>query len=335
MQNPAKLALLAASAIALNGCVAAAFPIAAGGLLGERSISRSGDKSVDADPSVEVAAATSTDKLANSDLAPVSEETIEATPPATATSADFNAAFTGAETAAPPLPPSATEPPSTTMPAPAEVPAEVASSAEVTTPTAEIVRPLPTPVPSARQPLGTPGINQFLSYANGRQIGSEEAPASAMLSDRITLEPVKAECGGVSPTILIDLDPESGLFDPTAASRPPSGLAHGLAQLRSNGVDVAWISGNGIDKLDSISRVLKFSGLDIYNEDRILLVRSDDDRKQSLREELAQISCLIAIAGDARSDFDELYDYLKNPADAASLEPLIGDGWFLIPQPLL
>ena len=335
MSNPVKFALLAAAAIALNGCVAAAFPIAAGGLLGERSISRSGDESVDVDPSVEVAAAASTDKLVNSDLAPVNEEAVEATPPATATSADFNAAFTAAESTAPPLPSSATEPPATTRPAPAGIPAEVASSPEATTPTAEIVRPLPTAIPSAREPLGTPGINQFLSYANGRRIGSEELPASAMLSDRISLEPVKAGCSGVSPTILIDLDPESGLFDPSAASRPPSGLAHGLAQLRSSGVDVAWISGNGIDKLDSISRVLKFSGLDLYNEDRILLVRSDDDRKQTLREELAQISCLIAIAGDTRSDFDELYDYLKNPADAASLEPLIGDGWFLIPQPLL
>jgi hypothetical protein len=156
-----------------------------------------------------------------------------------------------------------------------------------------------------------------------------------MLSDRLSLAPTKAQCGGVSPTILIDLDPEGGQFDPLTASRPPSGLARGLAQLRLRGVSVAWISSNSVDKLDSINRTLALSGLDINNEDRILLVRNNDDRKQTLREELAQISCLIAIAGDTRSDFDELYDYLKNPSDADSLEPLIGDGWFLIPQPLL
>lgn len=156
-----------------------------------------------------------------------------------------------------------------------------------------------------------------------------------MLSNRVTLEPVKAQCGGVSPTVLIDLDPEGGLFDSTTASRPPSGLARGLAQLRESGVNIAWISGNGIDKLDAIKRALTYSGLDLANEDRVLLVRGPDDRKQSLREELSQISCLVAIAGDTRTDFDELYDYLKNPSDANSLEPLIGDGWFLIPQPLL
>lgn len=156
-----------------------------------------------------------------------------------------------------------------------------------------------------------------------------------MLSDRISLAPVKAQCGGVTPTILIDLDPEDGLFDPATATRPPSGLARGLARLRLSGVNVAWISGHGVGMLDAINRTLAFSGLDINNEDRILLVRNDNDRKQALREELAQISCLIAIAGDTRSDFDELYDYLKNPSDAKSLEPLIGDGWFLIEQPLL
>ena len=44
--------------------------------------------------------------------------------------------------------------------------------------------------------------------------------------------------------------------------------------------------------------------------------------------------CVVALAGDERADFDELFQYLKNPAAAAPLEALIGKGWFLIPQPL-
>ena len=156
-----------------------------------------------------------------------------------------------------------------------------------------------------------------------------------MLLDRIALTPERAECNGITPTVLIDLDPEGGLFDSKTASRPPSGLARGLNQLRLNGISIAWISANSIDQIDAITRALRYSGLDLNNEDRVLLLRGEDDRKQTLREELSQISCLIAIAGDTRSDFDELYDYLKNPADAQSLEPLIGDGWFLIPQPLI
>ena len=373
IQKPLRAFLVLGTAMALQGCVAVAVPIAAGGLIGERSLSNSGSAANELDPSVEVA--TASEAAINSDLAPTVPEPAAALPPATPTSADFNAAFTqpsapavqsassvtssdtanaaAPERLSPPtgVPVSAVvsssevvTPPPTELATPqgrlvahaaVEPPGDAAARSVLASPSADLVRPLPTPVPSAREPIELSGINQFLSYANQRQIGSEEEPSAAMISDRVSLQPVKAQCGGISPTILIDLDPENGVFDPSAASRPPSGLARGLAQLRSTGVNVAWISGNGIERLDQINRVLKFSGLDIYNEDRVLLVRGPDDRKQTLREELAQISCLIAIAGDSRSDFDELYDYLKNPEDAQSLEPLIGDGWFLIPQPLL
>lgn len=344
IKQTCSIGFIALATIGLQGCIAAAFPIAAGGLIGERSISGRSD-AAEPEAVVEVAGVDAPEQVINSDLAPVNAQPAIASPPASSVSADFNAAFTEANLApnsastgvastvlAPPssqsvasepepVPETVLEPAPTTIPAPA--------------PVAQVTRTLPTPVPSAREPFGPSGINQLLSYANNRQIGSEEEPDAAMLSDRVALEPVKAKCGGVSPTVLIDLDPEGALFDSTTASRPPSGLARGLARLRENGVGVAWISGNGIDKLDAIKRSLTYSGLDLNNEDRVLLVRSSDDRKQTLREELAQISCLIAIAGDTRSDFDELYDYLKNPADAKSLEPLIGDGWFLIPQPLL
>ena len=349
MKQAGALTLTAVAAFTLQGCVAAAFPLAAGGIIGERSLSRGSDARSDASADADPAQVSTNPQVVNSDLAPVESEPATAAPPATRTSADFNAAFAEPRPASvPPAsvsarsnPGPAPDPtpvtaPNAAAPRPPAIAEQAAPAAQPSAaPVANAVRPLPTPVPSAREPLGPSGINQLLSYANSRQIASEEVPYSAMLSDRVALEPVKAECEGVSPTILIDLDPENGLFDSTIASRPPSGLARGLARLRQNGVSVAWISGNGIDKLDAIKRALTYSGLDLANEDRVLLIRSPDDRKQTLREELSQISCLVAIAGDTRSDFDELYDYLKNPADAKSLEPLIGDGWFLIPQPLL
>ena len=64
-------------------------------------------------------------------------------------------------------------------------------------------------------------------------------------------------------------------------------------------------------------------------------MRSSEDRKQTRRDQLAEASCLIAIAGDERADFHELFDYLRNPSDADALEPMMGDGWFIIPTPLL
>lgn len=392
-QQTTRFTLLLGAAFALQGCIAAAIPIAAGGLIGERQISRGGSESEPApaaplpqNPVVKVATSASSEQVANGDLAPVDTS---APPPGTRapslpeTPQEQGQFGRAPDLVGPSLPPaepitSTTPPPtvaivrsgpaaspSATTRLPDPVPSEVTAQAPAappasTPPAAELAsgaRPLPTPVPSTRAPLDEPaaaipptepstppsaqprfasaGINQLLSYANSRRIGSEEAPESAMLSDRIALTPERAECSGIAPTVLIDLDPEGGLFDSTSASRPPSGLARGLNQLRLSGVSVAWISGNGIDKLDAITRSLRYTGLDLNNEDRVLLVRGSDDRKQALREELSQISCLIAIAGDTRSDFDELYDYLKNPADAENLEALIGDGWFIIPQPLI
>ena len=64
-------------------------------------------------------------------------------------------------------------------------------------------------------------------------------------------------------------------------------------------------------------------------------MRYPEDRKQTRREDLAASSCLIAIAGDVRSDFDELFEYLINHEAAAMLDPLIGNGWFVIPAPVV
>ena len=76
---------------------------------------------------------------------------------------------------------------------------------------------------------------------------------------------------------------------------------------------------------------LKSSGLDPDSADQLLLMRYPGDRKQTRRADLAKVSCIIAIAGDTRKDFDELFEYLVNPEAALALELLIGQGWFLIP----
>ena len=43
-----------------------------------------------------------------------------------------------------------------------------------------------------------------------------------------------------------------------------------------------------------------------------------------------------AIAGDRKADFDEVFDYLRNPDGpvAIALEQFIGAGWFLAPPPI-
>ena len=76
------------------------------------------------------------------------------------------------------------------------------------------------------------------------------------------------------------------------------------------------------------------SGLDPTGRDPILLTLGDGDRKQTLREQAAQTACLVAIAGDERRDFDELFGYLRDPTMATNFDSLLGAGWFLVPNPL-
>ena len=37
------------------------------------------------------------------------------------------------------------------------------------------------------------------------------------------------------------------------------------------------------------------------------------------------------MAGDERGDFDELFDYLRDPRLATAYDAQLGSGWFLVP----
>ncbi len=70
------------------------------------------------------------------------------------------------------------------------------------------------------------------------------------------------------------------------------------------------------------------------SQDALYVERYPGETKQSRRAALAQTRCVIALAGDERSDFDDLYNFLRDLNDARSLEMMLGNGWFLIPNPV-
>ncbi|MEL7445800.1 MAG: hypothetical protein AAGK02_08295 [Pseudomonadota bacterium] len=158
-----------------------------------------------------------------------------------------------------------------------------------------------------------------------------EQLTSALLRNPGALDGQRADCDAGLPTVLIDLDPADGLFAPDRVSRADQALVEQLATLRKQGISVAWISGHSADGAGKVRRALSLSGLDLRNEDALLLMRYPGDRKQTRRRELAETRCVLAIAGDTRADFDELYDYIRDTSAAAQLENLLGNGWFLTP----
>lgn len=193
----------------------------------------------------------------------------------------------------------------------------------------EMPPPSAAPTPAADDPW-----QRFFAYGFDKS-RPEQAAASAGRSALLVAnppldEPQRRDCAATAPAAVIDLDNGSAAFAPDGLATAPPGVAAGLAHLREAGVVVLWISNLPAARATDVAKALRTSGLDPRGQDQLLLIRNVKDRKQLLREDASADVCIVAIAGDRRSDFDELFDYLRNPASAAGLDAMLGDGWFLV-----
>ena len=196
--------------------------------------------------------------------------------------------------------------------------------------------PLPSdlrpPVPASADPW-----RNFVDYAadKGAQAAGKARGRSVLLEAGTPVGlPRLRQCEGKIPAVVLDLDSGAQAFAPGAAHTPSPALVEGLARMRETGVVVLWITALPAGEVSAVAEALKSSGLDPAGSDPLLLVRSGGDRKQVLREDAQRDVCVIAIAGDRKGDFDELFDYLRDPASGASLDYLLGAGWFIVPPPL-
>ncbi len=340
-----KLTAVCAALFALQGCIAAAFPIAAGGLLARGEVGADDtqndpqDSEAEGQPNqptviVEEPAATATepqtaDSGSASDTATIAvrdEVEPEALPQdtvATATQESGQDARQPTQSGAETVVESAGEPIDAV-----ESVAETGNSgagdapAEVQTATAA--------------PAAGTLFDSLYQYASSGAYRDEDNRISAVLSNPAALDGERAACApGTPATVLIDLDPGSDALLPVDSGSASPALAEKLVQLRNQGMAIAWVSRTASSDVSLLRAALFRSGLDQLGNDRLLLIGSPDQRKQTLRDQLAEIACIIAIAGDERADFHELFDYLLNPQDAALLEGLFGNGWFEIPTPLV
>lgn len=174
-------------------------------------------------------------------------------------------------------------------------------------------------------------VEGFLAHARDQ---AERDPAlspreSALLAEPGALRPQRMDCGNRPPAVILDLDPGKESFDPLAPAASNPRLAEALAELRARDVTVFWTSHLGDGFADSLRSVLAQTGLDPQGQDRLLLLRSLDQRKHTRRTEIAQTHCVVAMLGDERADFDELFHYLRQPEAALQLDAMLGNGWFL------
>jgi hypothetical protein len=194
----------------------------------------------------------------------------------------------------------------------------------------ELPAPDRAPAPDTDDPW-----QRFFAYALGQvpgQIAGKGELQSALLAPNPSLdEPTRRECPAKFPAVVIDLDDGVAPFAPEGLPLAPPAVAQGLARLRQTGLVVLWISQLPASRAAEVAAALRNSGLDPQGQDQLLLIRSAEDRKQLLRENANDDVCVVAIAGDRRGDFDELFDYLRNPGSAVGLYPMMGSGWFLVP----
>ncbi|VWX61395.1 hypothetical protein [Sphingorhabdus sp. 109] len=193
--------------------------------------------------------------------------------------------------------------------------------------------------------IPTPGLDaspyaDFAAHAlqQSAKLEAGEGVDSVVLVPRVDIfEPETIECEGKPLAVLIDLDsPTGGDLIKADTLYRQNGLVEALSRLHSAEISVIWLSDHPVAASGRISAILNEAGLSRSGSDDFLFLdRGGDDRKQVRRWDAARNYCIVAIAGDDRADFDELYDYLLEPDGAIALNHMFDNGWFLTPPPLV
>ncbi|MEO9599950.1 hypothetical protein [Parasphingorhabdus sp.] len=294
------LSLIAlASLPLLSGCVAALLPLAALGTIGKTQIDREKAKR-------EMVAAGAIDLAM-----PVGSVTIGPDGAALDAMSEAEKAFSGQGGAV-------------------DV-AEVALDKDATAYIANLLRP----VGSADSPFAG-----FATHAlqQSARLEAGEGVESVVLIPRVDIfKPETVSCAGKPLAVAIDLDEKAGGDWVQAETLyRQNGLSEALLSLRAAKISVIWLSDQPAVASERIAAILADAGFSHDGSDDFLFLdRGGEDRKQVRRWDAARNYCIIAMAGDDRADFDELYDYLRDPDGAITLESMFGNGWFLTPTPLV
>jgi hypothetical protein len=206
----------------------------------------------------------------------------------------------------------------------------------------ETVELLPPPVA-----LGTPGAgvaapaaalsgsySALVSFAlnEADRLSAGEAMASQMLIKDFDIDkPKYQDCASGRAAVALDFDDAGG----TAGDTPLPGLGAGLGQLRKAGVAILWFTNIGAAGTFAIRDQMKESGLDPEGADRIYARAKPSDRKQTLRQDAARDYCIVALAGDTKTDLEEAYGYLRDPELGHAIDRKWNAGWFLLPPPFV
>jgi predicted HAD superfamily phosphohydrolase YqeG len=186
--------------------------------------------------------------------------------------------------------------------------------------------------------LPTPSRHPYLKFAEFALSQAQRRDEglgvpSAVLTEQVSLvTPQSVPCQTKPLAVMIDLDAAPIQAVPSEGLTRPLGSL--FEDMRNAGIRLIWVSGRREIDVDSTLDPLR-QGINpaIKPEDLISLQEGSGMRKQERRWNLAQYYCIVAVAGDQKSDFDELFEYLRNPEYAVSLDKYWDNGWFMVPHP--
>ena len=161
------------------------------------------------------------------------------------------------------------------------------------------------------------------------------AARSAVLTENVSLsQPQTIDCGAKPMAVLIDLDVAPGTPAEMDIQRQ-NGFGELLETLRESDIRIAWLAETDERQLKPILDLLREGEEPVIRDTDLMLVGLPGTySKQERRWALAASHCVVAIAGDRKGDFDELYDYLRDQSYAIRLEVFTGRGWFELPHPV-
>ena len=182
--------------------------------------------------------------------------------------------------------------------------------------------------------------NLYLPFARhalteaARQQNGEVARSVVLERDVSLINPRTVECGIKPLAAIIDLDVAPGTPAEMDIVRQ-NGFAELLEAMRESGIRIAWLAEADVQRMQPIIDLLREGDVPVMRDtDLMLFGLPGSYRKQERRWQLAQSHCVVAIAGDRKGDFDELYDYLRDQSYAIRLETFTGRGWFELPHPV-
>jgi hypothetical protein len=224
----------------------------------------------------------------------------------------------------------------------AEIPAQPAiASASDTAPEALPIPELPSPdglitgsVASTKLPDHPYADFAKYALAQADKRDAREIGRSAVLVEKVSLAfPKMIECSIKPLAVIIDVDADRNITwdaKPYAAS-----LAEVAELLRARDIRLIWFTDGTQNELPEILGPLRSGAFPaVKSDDLISFGAKKGKRKQERRWKLADDYCVVAVAGDTKSDFDELYDYLRDQSFAIRLDAFWNRGWFLLPPPV-